>query len=183
MGSVIDYIECPKCGGEAYDEFYYKSGEEFLVCPHCGYNRKFFITNWDDKEKEGEEWMPKFDLEEFGGIGAYRLRQKGAVGHELGSFTDERGVEEFIKLVEDNKEKIEHAEYTHLVDGKMVTTILIHGDVEKAYEEERENEGTEIEIISMTDAGVSNTNRTESTKSQKASLVSGQPPGSQVVCR
>lgn len=141
MGSVKDYIECPKCGGKAYDEFYYNSGEGFIVCPDCGYNRKFFITNWEDKEKEGEEWIPKFELEEFGGIGAYRLRQKGAVGHELGSFTDVQGVAEFMKLVEDNKEKIEHAEYSQIVEGKVVTTVLIHGDVEKAYEEERESAG------------------------------------------
>ena len=141
MGSVIDYIECPKCGGEAYDEFYYKSGEEFIVCPDCGYNRRFFITNWEQKEENGIDWIPEFKLEEYGGIGGYRLRQKGAIGHELGSFTDKQGPAEFVKLVEDNRDKIEHAEYTQLVDGKVVVTVLVEGEIERTYEEEKENGG------------------------------------------
>lgn len=36
MGSVIDYQECPNCKMEAAMDFYYKTGEEYMNCPHCG---------------------------------------------------------------------------------------------------------------------------------------------------
>ena len=38
MGSVIDYIECPNCKHEAYSDFYYKTGEEYVNCQNCGYH-------------------------------------------------------------------------------------------------------------------------------------------------
>ena len=39
MGIVIDYIDCPNCGNEAFSDFYYKTGEEYVNCNHCGYRR------------------------------------------------------------------------------------------------------------------------------------------------
>lgn len=49
MGSVIDHVDCPNCGNpEAYDEFYYKTGEEMVNCLKCGYYRSSFIVR--DKE-------------------------------------------------------------------------------------------------------------------------------------
>jgi uncharacterized Zn finger protein len=36
MGSVLDYIECPNCKLEAMDDFYYKTGEEYVNCGNCG---------------------------------------------------------------------------------------------------------------------------------------------------
>lgn len=39
MGSVLDLIECPECKcEEATHDFYYKSGEEYVNCPQCGYH-------------------------------------------------------------------------------------------------------------------------------------------------
>ena len=35
MGSVIDFIECPNCSQEAYSDFYYKSGEQYVSCSSC----------------------------------------------------------------------------------------------------------------------------------------------------
>jgi ribosomal protein L37E len=91
MGSIIDYIDCPKCGNESYNEFYYKSGEEFIFCNHCGYSRNFFIDNWEDKDKKQEdalfEWVPSFKLEEVVGFGCYKIRPKGGIGMEVGTFT------------------------------------------------------------------------------------------------
>ena len=43
MGSVIDYIECPHCGQEAYIDFYYKTGEEYINCNKCGYQENIFV--------------------------------------------------------------------------------------------------------------------------------------------
>ena len=38
MGSVIDYIECPNCKQEAFSDFYYKTGEDYINCGSCGYH-------------------------------------------------------------------------------------------------------------------------------------------------
>ena len=136
MGSVSDYIECPKCGNqEAHSEFYYKTGEESIMCLDCGYNRRFFITNWDEKEDpamiEGQtEWIPKFQLEESGGHGSYRLRAKGYNAYEVGSFAEPAGIDEFKQMVDTRKEEIAHAQYTVVTDGTPYTTILIMGDIE-----------------------------------------------------
>lgn len=49
MGSVISYIECPRCKQEnCMDDFYYKSGEEYVDCPDCGYHRSFHYKRGDD---------------------------------------------------------------------------------------------------------------------------------------
>ena len=52
MGSVIDHIECPNCKQEAYSDFYYKTGEEYVNCNNCGYHRSATIVNRDKKLSE-----------------------------------------------------------------------------------------------------------------------------------
>ena len=47
MGSVIDYIECPNCSYEAYNDYYYKTGEEYTMCNNCGYSYSAQIINRD----------------------------------------------------------------------------------------------------------------------------------------
>jgi DNA-directed RNA polymerase subunit RPC12/RpoP len=131
MGSLTDYIECPKCGNlEAHSELHYDTGEESIMCLDCGYNRRFFITNWDEKEQAQTEWMPQFKLEETGGHGSYRLRAKRHNAYEVGSFSEPAGIEEFRKLVEERKEEIAHAQFTVVENGTPYTTILIMGDIE-----------------------------------------------------
>ncbi len=131
MGSISDYIECPKCGNEAHQEFQYKTGEEHILCLHCGYSRKFYISNWDTKESEGDEWTPKYELEELVGHGAYRIRAKGFNAYEVGSFGAPEEIESYKQMVETRKEEIAHAEYTTVgEDGTSYVTILIQGDIE-----------------------------------------------------
>lgn len=133
MGSVSDYIECPKCGNpEAHQEFYYKTGEESIMCLDCGYSRRFHITNWEEKEKaeKPEDWIPQFALEEGGGHGSYRLRAKGYNAYEVGSFTGPEAIDEYKQMVETRKDEIAHAQYTIVEDGTPYTTILIMGDIE-----------------------------------------------------
>ena len=55
MGSVIDYIECPRCEQEAYSDYYYKTGEEYINCNSCGYHYSFVIK----RDEEGN--MIKID--------------------------------------------------------------------------------------------------------------------------
>ncbi len=130
MESYADYIECVKCGSEAYQEFNLSTGEESIMCPHCGYNRKFTIVSTEDTFS-----FPIFDLQESGGFGAYKVRHKDSVGHEIGSFTEPASEQEFIRLIEENKDKVDHAEYTTFVDGHLTNVVLILGDIESHGEE------------------------------------------------
>ncbi len=133
METFIDYIDCLRCGNEAYQEFDTSSGEESIMCPHCGYNRKFFITN--KEAMNTPNWLPMFDIQESGGFGAYKVRHKDSVGHEIGSFTEPASEQEFIRLIEENKDQVEHAEYTAFMNGELVTVVLILGDIESHGEE------------------------------------------------
>ena len=40
MGSVLTIRECPRCGGAAWADYYYRSGEEYVTCEWCGYYRE-----------------------------------------------------------------------------------------------------------------------------------------------
>lgn len=146
MGSVIDYLDCPKCGNEAYNEFYYKSGEEFIFCNSCGYSRKFFIDNWDDRDKKQEdalfEWVPNFKLEEVNGYGCYKIRPKGSIGMEVGTFTQPTSVEDFLNSIKGREDEIAHAEYSTFVDGEITRHIVIQGEMEA----EAEKTDTTVEV-------------------------------------
>lgn len=132
MESTQDYIKCPKCGNEeAHQEFIHSTGEESIMCLVCGYSRRFFITNWNDREREGGEWIPMFSIEEVGGSGSYKVRAKGRNGYEVGSFLNSTAPEEFCEMVNARKDEIGHAEYTIIQHGTPHTTILIMGDIEK----------------------------------------------------
>ena len=149
MGSVIDYIDCPKCGNESYNEFYYKSGEEYIFCDHCGYTRKFFIDNWDDKDKKQEdalpEWVPSFKLEEVVGFGCYKIRLKEAVGMEVGTFIQPTATEDFLNTIKSCEYEIAHAEYSTFVDGVVTKHIVIQGEMEA--EAEKSNTTVDIEGV------------------------------------
>lgn len=82
MGSVIDYIECPRCKQEnCIDDFYYKSGEEYINCPDCGYHRIFrykrdtdgkFLRKDETKGFEFENLIPE-EIHLENPYGAFRV--------------------------------------------------------------------------------------------------------------
>lgn len=149
MGSVIDYLDCPKCGNEAYNEFYYKSGEEFIFCNSCGYSRKFFIDNWEDREKKKDdalfEWLPNFKLEETDGFGCYKIRPKGSVGMEVGTFTQPNSAEEFLNSIKGREAEIAHAEYSTFIDGEITKHVVIQGELEA--EADKTDKTVEVEGV------------------------------------
>ncbi|MBS4189953.1 hypothetical protein KHA94_07005 [Bacillus sp. FJAT-49705] len=38
MASNLSAVKCPQCGRSAFEEFYYRSDEQFICCYRCGYN-------------------------------------------------------------------------------------------------------------------------------------------------
>ena len=73
MGSVIDYIECPHCGQDAYSDFYYKTGEEYVNCMNCGYQYSATIKDRTKRLDELDE--DDFEIKELKNpYGAYKIK-------------------------------------------------------------------------------------------------------------
>ena len=123
MGSVLDYIECPNCGQEAYDDFYYKTGEEYINCNNCGYHRSATIINRDKalNELTEEDW----EITELKNpYGAYRLKCIGDIGTNCGSVGDEDGYIAIKKAVAE-MENVEYFSISRLIDGEIILETII----------------------------------------------------------
>ena len=124
MGSVIDYIECPNCKHEASDDFYYKTGEEYINCNNCGYHRSATIINRDKNLNELTEsdWNIKELKNPFG---AYRLKVYHSVSTQCGSLENEEQYNELKKNIEADVE-IEYCSVSRFIDNKIVEELLIN---------------------------------------------------------
>jgi len=123
MGSVLDYIECPNCKHEASDDFYYKTGEEYVNCGNCGYHFSATIVNRDKKLSEltEEDWK----IEELKNpYGAYRLKVYHSVATQCGSLENEEQYNEF-KLQLEGDVEIESCSVSRFVDGEIKVEMLI----------------------------------------------------------
>jgi hypothetical protein len=119
MGSVLNHIDCPKCGyEEATSDYYYNSGEEYIFCSKCGYHLSHEIIR-EDIDNPTENDVGGYKQDEGGGFGAYRIMFDG--GGSLGSFKTEEDIKEFEKGI------IEQYEKGELKNGnnQMPTEIII----------------------------------------------------------
>ena len=123
MGSVIDYIECPHCGQEAYSDFYYKTGEEYVNCQSCGYHYSATIKNRDKRldELTDDDWKI---VELKNPYGAYRIKSYNDIGYECGSLGDEWQFTEIKKELEKSN-NIELFTVSRFVDGQIINEIII----------------------------------------------------------
>jgi Zn ribbon nucleic-acid-binding protein len=123
MGSVLDFIECPNCKHEASDDFYYKTGEEYVNCGNCGYHRSATIVNRDKKLSEltEEDWKVKELKTPYG---AYRLKVYHSVATQCGSLENEEQYNEF-KLQLEGDVEIESCSVSRFVDGEIKVEMLI----------------------------------------------------------
>ena len=131
MGSVMGQIECPRCGSEeCFEDYYYKTGEEYVSCPDCGYHRSFFIK----RDEEGK--MIKLDeskelavdnvvreetlLEEP--FGAYLIRYEEGMGSG-GTIPTEDDynmfVSDIVSLTNQPDHKMEIVTISRFVDGEI----------------------------------------------------------------
>lgn len=123
MGSVIDNIECPHCGHEAYSDFYYKTGEEYVNCSNCGYHHSVTIINRDKRldELTDDDWKI---VELKNPYGAYRIKSYEGVGYQCGSLGDEWQFTEIKKELEKSN-NIELFTISRFVDGQIVVETII----------------------------------------------------------
>ena len=116
MGSVLDYIDCPNCGHEAYDDFYYKTGEEYINCNNCGYHYSATIINREKKLNELTE--ADWEIKELKNpYGSYRIKHRDDVGMLCGSLIDEKQLTEMYNELIRMRDKIELFETSHFISG------------------------------------------------------------------
>jgi Zn ribbon nucleic-acid-binding protein len=122
MGSVIDEIECPNCGLDAYSDYYYKTGEEYINCQNCGYHRSATIINRDKalNELTDEDW----EVHELKNpYGAYRLRILGDIGTHCGSVESEEAFEDIKKAVA-QMENVEYFSLNRLIGNEIISEVI-----------------------------------------------------------
>jgi Zn ribbon nucleic-acid-binding protein len=132
MGSVIDHIECPNCKREAFMDFYYKTGEEYVNCNSCGYYHSLTYkrdNNGNLITKDGKDdysfdnlIMEEKKLKEP--YSAYRIKYYDSVATQCGSLANESEYNELMQHLSNN-ESIEFASTSRLLDGKIVEEIII----------------------------------------------------------
>jgi hypothetical protein len=124
MGSVIDYIECPNCKQEAFDDFYYKTGEEYINCNNCGYYRSATIINREKllTELTEEDWEV---VELKNPYGAYRVKVIGDIGTTCGSVESEDGYEDVKKAVNE-MENVEYFSVSRFIDGEIKVEYIVN---------------------------------------------------------
>jgi Zn ribbon nucleic-acid-binding protein len=141
MGSVIDYIECPNCKQEAYSDFYYKTGEQYINCQNCGYHYSATYKTDDTGKyitKDGKD-NTTFDnlIMEINELknpyGAYRIKYKDTVAYECGSLTDEKEYDMLVTVLTmaDDRE-IELFTVSRFVDGEIKVIHVIDNEPKEA---------------------------------------------------
>jgi len=132
MGSVIDYIECPNCKHEAFSDFYYKTGEEYVGCNNCGYHRSAFYKRDDDGKFVTKDGTNDYhfdnlvmDLNELKNpYGSYRIKVYQSPATQCGSFENEEQYNEFKKTIEGDVE-IEFSTVSRFIDGEIVVETVV----------------------------------------------------------
>ena len=133
MGSVIDYIECPHCGTEAYSDFYYKTGEEYVNCQNCGYHYSATYKRDDDGEFVTKDGTNNYTFDNLimeekelkNPYGAYRIKHYDSVVYECGSIENETEYNELKRYSSDDP-NIELSTISRFVNGEIVVEDIIN---------------------------------------------------------
>jgi Zn ribbon nucleic-acid-binding protein len=123
MGSIIDYIECPNCEHEAFSDFYYKTGEEYVNCNNCGYHYSATIKDRTKRLDELDE--DDFEIKELKNpFGAYRIKHYDSSGYTCGSLKSEEQLNE-LKTRCQQDDSIEYFSISRFIDGEIKAETII----------------------------------------------------------
>ena len=133
MGSVIDYIECPHCKSEAYSDFYYKTGEEYINCQNCGYHYSATYKRDDDGEFVTKDGTNNYTFDNLitetkelkNPYGAYRIKHYDSVAYQCGSIENETEYNELKRYSSDDP-NIELSTISRFVNGEIVVEDIIN---------------------------------------------------------
>jgi len=123
MSSVIDYIECPNCKGEAFSDYYFRSGEEYVNCNECGYHYSQVIINRDKKLSEltNDDWVIKELKKPFG---AYSIKYKDSFVTENGSIPSGKYYDIFVLNIKKETD-IESCTISRFIDNEIIKEVII----------------------------------------------------------
>ena len=132
MGSVIDYIECPNCKEEAFSDYYYKTGEEYINCSSCGYHYSYIIKRDDEgkmiKIDESKDFaidnVVREEKELKEPYGAYRIKHYDSVATQCGSLSNKSEFNDLVQHIIDNDKNIEYASISKLLNENIITETL-----------------------------------------------------------
>jgi len=132
MGSVIDYIECPNCKHEAYSDFYYKTGEEYVNCQNCGYHYSATLKRDDDGEFVTKDGTNNYALDNLileinelkEPYGSYRLKVYESHAVECGSFENEEQANEAKRNVME-MDIVEYFAISRFVNNEIILSYII----------------------------------------------------------
>ena len=130
MGSVIDFMTCPRCNVEQalYTDYDYNTGEESALCIECGYNRDHYIKRDADGKAlftvvdgvKQYEWGNFENPEPYGVVNMNHAEGFGSL-HIL---KDEEAYNVFKHNIADQA-GIEIAIFSRLSDSKIVKEVLV----------------------------------------------------------
>ena len=129
MGSVLDTINCPNCQLEACTDFYYKTGEEYTNCSHCGYHRSATIINRDKNLNDltEEDWEIKEVKQPYG---AFKYQMVGDIATTCGTLTDEQEANDFrVQMKLEYQDHVNFATIARVVDGKEIIEHVVECSV------------------------------------------------------
>lgn len=110
MGSVINYIKCPQCGGVMVCDFDYHSTEEFRWCKRCGKKQSWYFErdkNYKIVLDENQKPIPK-EEDTFGYGYMFLVTRRGiGSGYCLEHPATQEDVETFLKSLEDEYDAID----------------------------------------------------------------------------
>lgn len=122
MGSVIDHIDCPNCGEQAYNEFYYKTQEEDTFCASCGYMYSLQITTRDKKFSDltEDDWKIVEIKEPYGALMITTYS-----GHTQYMSIENEEQYNNIKKSSEADVEIEYMHVSRFVNNQIVKEIII----------------------------------------------------------
>lgn len=142
MGSVMDYVDCPQCGGQdtMFRDYYYKSGEEYWMCKRCGKHGKVEIVRDDNGNVIfDEQGKVSYNEEDLKGYGCAKIATVGH-GATLSCFSNpitEEDKKEFLKILEEKEIDKEHS-YLSSWNDETESVEMLYGKDPNLYSEDDE---------------------------------------------
>lgn len=137
MGSVINYVDCPRCESQdCFEDYYYKTGEFFSSCPDCGYHRSAFYKRDDEgklvklDETKGSEFDNLIMVEEHHPepYGSFKIQMVGDKGRMSGTLITEEDYEKLFQemaLLNNSEKSVESFVLSRFIQGKIVKKEII----------------------------------------------------------
>ena len=129
MGSVLSDCECPQCNWpHATLDYYYRSGEEYIMCGRCGSYFALTIVNRPESGEYPKDWKPKFESVKNKNKHAFSVGDKIM---SCGGFKTTKDLNDWKDIVFHEIEigKVKGAHYTYKSKGKWYTMNMVTSKV------------------------------------------------------